>query len=70
MKCPKCGKETKKGIVKASYPNITNALTQVLWTPEEDIHKAIQKNNVELSLQADGYYCDECMMVFAEFKER
>ena len=28
------------------------------------------KEMVSLRLKADGYYCDECMMVFAEFQER
>lgn len=70
MKCPNCGKKTKKGIVHAIYPSITNALTQVIWYPEEDKEKKIKKNTIGLSIKATGYYCDECMKVFAEFTER
>ena len=28
------------------------------------------KEAINLNLKAEGYYCDECMMVFAAFEER
>lgn len=30
----------------------------------------IKTNVVSLRLHGNGYYCDECMKVFAEFEER
>ena len=29
-----------------------------------------KKNTVNLRLKAEGYYCDECMKVFASFEEK
>ncbi len=71
MFCPKCGKETRKGNIEAhSIASLTQVWTQVVWHPEEYDNKLIKKEAVNLRLKADGYYCDECMMVFAAFEER
>ncbi len=68
MKCPKCGKEMRKGIIKAQNAgSLTQSLTQVLFIPEESEGKLIKRDTVELKLKAEGYYCDECMMVFTAF---
>lgn len=32
--------------------------------------KIIQKNSISLCLQGTGYYCEECMKVFAVFEQR
>ncbi len=71
MNCPKCGKEMKKGFVEAQNAgSLTQSLTQVIWYPEKYKEKLLKKEILSLRLKADGYYCDECMMVFAEFEER
>lgn len=71
MKCPKCGKEVRKGFVEAQTAgSLTQSLTQVIWHPEECKGKLIKKEAVNLRLKAEGFYCDECMIVFAAFEEK
>lgn len=70
IKCPICGKETRSGVVKTqAIGNLLNN-TMISWYPEEDKDKWIQRNAVELRLKAKGYYCFECMKVFAVFEEK
>jgi hypothetical protein len=40
------------------------------WYPEEYKGKLVKKDTVNLRLKADGYYCDECMKVYAAFEEK
>ena len=71
MKCPECDNEMKKGIVEAKDTgSITQFFELVSWYPEEYKDKMIKKNMVNLRLKAEGYYCDECMKVYAIFEEK
>lgn len=71
MKCPECGNEMRKGFIEAKNAgSLTQSLTQLVWHPEEYKGKFIKKEAVDLRLKADGYYCDECMRVFAAFEEK
>lgn len=71
MTCPDCGKELKKGTVKVSNAgSLTQGLTGISWCPEEDKHKLYKKGIIMLNLETVGYYCDECMKVFAVFDEK
>ena len=64
MICPECGRELEKGIIEAKDAgSLTQSLTMVCWYPEEYKNKMFKKN-------AEGYYCDECMKVFASFEEK
>ncbi len=70
MNCPGCGKEMRKGFAEAKNAgSLTQSLTQVVWYPEAYREKHIRRDAVELGLKAEGYYCDECMKVFAVFEE-
>ena len=40
------------------------------WHPEEYKGKLVKKNTINLRLKTDGYYCDECMKVYAAFEEK
>ncbi len=67
MNCPNCGKEMRPGIVRAR-PLRDN---KVFWYPENYKNKSIiNEEPVALSLEAEGYYCDECMTAFANFKNK
>lgn len=71
MKCPECGKECRKGIIEAKdVGSLLQMLTTLSWYPEEYKGKMIRKEVVMLHLEGEGYYCDECMKVFAAFKEK
>jgi len=71
MICPEWGRELEKGIIEAKDAgSLTQSLTMVLWYPEEYKNKMFKKNTVNLRLKAEGYYCDECMKVFASFEEK
>lgn len=70
MKCPECGKEMRKGIVKTQAIGSLLNNAMVSWYPDEDKGKWIQRNAVELRLKGKGYYCFECMKVFAVFEEK
>jgi hypothetical protein len=71
MKCPECGNELKKGVVETKNAgSLTQSLTMVSWYPEEYKRKLMKKDTVNLRLKADGYYCDECMKVYAIFEEK
>ena len=70
MKCPECGKEMKKGMVEVKDGSLFLTSVTVNWYPEDERKTLLRKNAIRLSLNADGYYCDDCMTVFAAFKER
>lgn len=71
MKCPECGNECKKGTIEAKDAgSITQLFTVVSWYPDEEKNKMIRKNAVTLDLYGEGWYCEECMKVFAAFKEK
>ena len=69
MKCPECGNECRKGNIEAKDGSISQLLTMLQWYPEYEKDKLIRKGTISLSLYGDGYYCDECMKVFASFSE-
>lgn len=70
MKCPECGAECKKGYVEVTNAgSLTQSLTMAVWHPQENKGKLIKKNFVSLRKKADGYYCEECMKVYAVFEE-
>lgn len=71
MKCPECGNECKKGFIEVKDAgSLTQSLAMATWYPEENKGKIIKKDFVKLSLKAEGYYCDECMKVYAVFEEK
>lgn len=70
MKCPECGKEMKKGLVEIRDGHLLLSSVVVSWCPEEEQKKFYKKNAISLGQKAEGYYCDECMKVFAVFEER
>ena len=71
MKCPECGNELKKGVIEAKEAgSLTQWLTMLTWHPEEYKGKLVKKNTINLRLKADGYYCDECMKVYAAVEEK
>ena len=71
MKCPVCGNEFKKGVIEAKDAgSLAQSLTMLTWYPEEYKGKLVKKNTINLRLKADGYYCDECMKVYAAFEEK
>lgn len=71
MECPECGNKLKKGIIEAKDAgSLTQSLTMMTWYPKESEGKMIKKGTITLRLKGDGYYCDECMKVFAAFDEK
>ena len=71
MKCPICNNEIKKGIVEVrNAGSFTNSLTMVNWYSDKEQNKNFGRKGVNLRLNAEGYYCDECMKVFAAFDEK
>lgn len=71
MHCPICGNVLENGIIEAKAAgSLTQALTIMYWYPAKYDSKIIKKNTVNLKLKTDGYYCAECMKVFAAFEER
>ena len=70
MNCPKCGNEMKKGVIEAKNAgSITQWSTVMLWYPDNYKGKIIKKDTVNLRVRAEGYYCNECMKVYAVFEE-
>ena len=66
-----CGNELKKGVIEAKdVGSLTQSLTMLTWYPEKYKGKLVKKNTISLRLKTDGYYCDECMMVYAAFEEK
>lgn len=71
MKCPECGNECRKGVIEAKNAgSLTQSLTTLQWYPEEYKGKFIKKEVVNLMPRSEGYYCDECMKVYAAFDEK
>lgn len=70
IKCPECGKDMEKGVVNARDNSLLNTSTTVTWHPDTENGKLLKKNGVSLRIKGTGYYCDECMKVFAVFEER
>lgn len=68
--CPTCGNRMQKGIVKAQEIGSIMNNVMVNWFPDADKDKLLQTNAITLRLKGEGYYCDECMKVFAEFEEK
>ena len=65
------GNEFKKGVIEAKdVGSLTQSLTMLTWYPEKYKGKLVKKNTISLRLKTDGYYCDECMMVYAAFEEK
>ena len=71
MKCPECGSECKKGFVEVKNAgSLTQSLTVAAWYPEENKGKMFKKDIIALRRKAEGYYCEECMKVYAVFEEK
>ncbi len=72
MKCPFCGKEMKKGNVKVgdTIGNLLKVGEVITYIPEEECGKLLLRNTINLDINADGYYCDDCKKVVAVFNER
>lgn len=66
MYCPECGRECERGQV---YGRMKHMYTVLDWWPEEESNYPFYKEPVKLNLQGEGYYCKECMIVFAIFDE-
>lgn len=67
--CLVCGEEMQKGIVKVQDSGFLNNVI-LSWYPDADKGKLFQKNAVPMRLKGTGYYCRECMKVYAEFEEK
>lgn len=71
MRCPECGNKCKKGFVQARKAgSITQSLTMLNWYHEEDRGKFFKLKGIKLAINGDGYYCDQCMKVYAVFEEK
>lgn len=70
IKCPECGKDMEKGFVTATDNSILNLQTLVTWHPDSEKGKLLKTHGISLRIKGTGYYCDECMKVFAVFEER
>lgn len=68
--CPVCGTEMRSGTVKVQAVGSLFNDAMASWFPDDDKDRWIQMNAVPLRLKGKGYYCDECMKVFAEFEEK
>lgn len=71
MKCPICGKELEEGFVEARHAaSLTNSGTMVTWYPKDQRGKLFKRHSVTLPIDAEGWYCDTCMQVFAVFEQK
>ncbi len=69
--CPCCGGELKHGKVRAEDAgSLTNFSTMLTWYSDEDRGKLLKRNAVSLNLRGEGYYCEECELVFAKLERR
>ena len=69
MKCPECGKECRKGVIEARDGGNTQLFASIIWYPEDEAADKIRKRTIRLSVSGEAYYCEECMKVFAAFRE-
>lgn len=71
MKCPKCDEECRKGSVQCrNAESLAQLMTTVTWYPEDKKGKIIRKSAVDLTIDAEAYYCDTCMKVYAIYEEK
>ncbi len=71
MKCPVCGNEMVRGRVEArELGSLTQSMTTVSWYSAEECKKKFFRKPINLCISGIGYYCDECMKVYAEFDEK
>ena len=72
MKCPYCEKEMKKGKVKVgdTIGNLFKVGELVTYIPDEECGKLLANNTINLDVNAEGYYCEDCKKVVAVFSER
>lgn len=71
MKCPKCGNECRKGILKVvNAEREKDARVIMAWYPVERRRHVIDKDGMNLGSQAEGYYCETCGKVFAVLEEK
>ena len=72
MKCPFCEKEMKKGNVRVgdTIGNLLKVGEVITYIPEEEGGKLLLRNTINLDINAEGYYCDDCKKVIAVFSER
>ena len=70
MKCPKCGKNCKKGVVHARNPRmmVIDWPGDLRWYPEESAGKLLKSGEVQLSYEGEGFYCEDCEKVYAVFE--
>lgn len=70
MKCPKCGDECRKGILKAVNTECEEDASVIMaWYPIERKKGVINKDGLDLGRRAEGYYCENCRKVFAIMEE-
>lgn len=70
MKCPECGNECRKGVI--TFQHIERSLpfhTTMNWYADSKSIDDTKKEMANLYNQGDGFYCDECMKVYAVFEE-
>lgn len=69
--CPYCDGALKHGKVRAEEAgSLTDFGTMLNWYSDEDKGKILKRNSVSLKLYAEGYYCEECEIVFTELERR
>ncbi|MCR5625536.1 MAG: PF20097 family protein [Lachnospiraceae bacterium] len=65
MKCPNCNEEMKKGVVIVDNGEMSDVTLTLNWYPDSERNKKNKKGSVPLALKGEGYYCDNCMKVYA-----
>ena len=70
VQCPECGKEIPKGTIRAEQVGSLFNNATLTWYPDKVKEKKHQTKPLPLHLKGTGYYCDECMKVFAIFEEK
>lgn len=71
MKCPKCGNECRKGILKVVNTECEKDAEVIMaWYSIERKKSVVNKDGLNLGSQAEGYYCEKCRKVFAIMEEK
>ncbi|MCR5743887.1 MAG: barstar family protein [Lachnospiraceae bacterium] len=62
--CPECGNALQRGKVDLLDPGLQSAFLVFKFDGSKKSY------DLELKPKGEAYYCDECMMVFTQFKEK
>ena len=75
MKCPLCGMPCKEGKIEIRgglhlFESTTQIGTTAIWRPKDKEVSRWQKDAIHLGIDGKGWYCEECMKVFAELSQQ